>query len=144
MTSKAFDRLADNFHPITGEKLTPRTKSNRRIGYDFTFNSVKSVSILYGLGDFTMRRTIRTAFETAIVQTMFEIEQSMYTRVRKGGQNAQRLTGNMVWGRFTHDTARPIDGIPDPHLHTHVYAFNATYDKAEKRWKAGELSLIHI
>ena len=29
-----FDRLADNLHPITGEKLTPRTKDSRRVGYD--------------------------------------------------------------------------------------------------------------
>jgi conjugative relaxase-like TrwC/TraI family protein len=142
VTSKSFDRLADNLNPLNGEKLTPRTKKNRRVGYDFTFNAPKSVSILYGLGDMTMRRTIRTAFETAIVQTMFEIEQSMYTRVRKGGQNTERLTGNMVWGRFTHDTSRPIDGIPDPHLHTHVYAFNATFDQIENRWKAGEFAPI--
>jgi primosomal protein N' len=28
--------------------------------------------------------------------------------------------------------------VPDPHLHTHVYAFNVTHDAIENRWKAGQ------
>jgi len=44
----------------------------------------------------------------------------------------------MVYAKFTHFTARPVDGIPDPHLHSHVYAFNLTHDAAENRWKAGQ------
>lgn len=142
VTSKAFDRLADNLHPMTGNKLTPRTKSNRRVGYDFTFNAPKSVSVLYALSDIDTKQMIRTAFEAAIISTVTELEQDMYTRVRKNNQNTERQTGNMVWGRFTHDTSRPIDGIPDPHLHTHVYVCNTTYDDAEGRWKAGEFGHI--
>ena len=137
-----FDRLCDNLHPLTGEKLTPRTRKNRRVGYDFTFNAPKSVSVIYGIADADTRWLIRTAFESAIHQTFQEIEQEMYTRVRKKGQNTERLTGNMTWARFTHDTSRPIDGIPDPHLHAHCYAFNSTFDHVEQRWKAGEFGHI--
>lgn len=28
--------------------------------------------------------------------------------------------------------------VPDPHLHSHVYVINATYDEVEELWKAGE------
>ena len=44
----------------------------------------------------------------------------------------------MVWAEFMHFTSRPVNGIPDPHLHTHVYAFNATRDAIEDKWKAGQ------
>jgi hypothetical protein len=44
----------------------------------------------------------------------------------------------MVYAEFTHFTARPVGGMPDPHLHTHVYAFNLTHDSKEDRWKAGQ------
>ncbi len=137
-----FDRLVDNLHPLTGEKLTPRTRTQRRISYDFTFNAPKSVSIVYGLSDFETRNAIRVAFETAIKQTMIEVEQEMYTRVRKNGQNTERRTGNMVWPMFVHDTARPLNGIPDPHLHAHCIVFNVTKDVIENRWKAGEFGHI--
>uniref|UniRef100_UPI00300F227D relaxase domain-containing protein n=1 Tax=Stenotrophomonas muris TaxID=2963283 RepID=UPI00300F227D len=33
---------------------------------------------------------------------------------------------------------RPVDGLPDPHLHTHCTVFNATWDETEKMWKAGQ------
>src|SRR6516164_2284951 len=45
----AFERLCDNLHPMTGDPLTVRTRSERRVGYDFTFSVPKSVSLLYAL-----------------------------------------------------------------------------------------------
>ena len=42
--------LCDNINPATGERLTPHTKGNRRILYDFTFDAPKSVSLAYELG----------------------------------------------------------------------------------------------
>ena len=35
-----------------------------------------------------------------------------------------------------------MEGRPDPHLHAHCFAFNATYDAVEKRWKAGQFGVI--
>ena len=69
---------------------------------------------------------------------MREIETDMKTRVRKNRADENRTTGNMVWAEFIHFTARPVNGIPDPHLHAHCYAFNTTWDEEEKKWKAGQ------
>jgi hypothetical protein len=44
----------------------------------------------------------------------------------------------MVYAEFDHFTARPVDGIPCPHIHTHVYCFNLTRDEIEGQWKAGQ------
>jgi conjugative relaxase-like TrwC/TraI family protein len=135
----SFERMCDNLHPATGEPLTVRTRSERRVGYDFTFSVPKSVSLLYAMsGD----QGIMDAFRGAVAETMREIEAEMKTRVRMGGKDEDRVTGNMAWAEFIHTTSRPVDGIPDPQLHAHVFVFNTTWDKEERRWKAGQFAEI--
>src|SRR5271157_471626 len=131
----SFERLCDNLDPRTGEPLTVRTRTERTVGYDFTFSVPKSVSLLYAMsGD----EGILDAFRASVDETMREMEAEMKTRVRRGGQDTDRVTGNMVWAEFIHTTSRPVDGVPDPQLHAHVFAFNTTWDEEERRWKAGQ------
>ncbi len=131
----AFDRLCDNLHPLTGEQLTARTRSDRTAGYDFTFSVPKSVSLAFAVnGD----ADLLAAFRGAVADTMREAEADMACRVRKGGRDEDRTTGNLVWAEFVHTTSRPVNGVPDPQLHAHVFVPNATYDAAEGQWKAGQ------
>ena len=131
----SFDRLCDNLDPRTGDPLTVRTRTERTVGYDFTFSVPKSVSLLYAMsGD----QAILDAFRGAVDETMREMEAEMQTRVRKGRQDDNRTTGNMTWAEFIHTTSRPVDGLPDPQLHAHVFVFNTTWDEEEERWKAGQ------
>ena len=132
---RSFDALADNLKPGSDESLTPRTKENRRVGYDFNFHCPKSVSVVY---EQNRDERIFGAFKMSVTETMRELETEMKTRVRVRGENSDRNTGNLVWAEFHHFTARPVKGIPDPHLHAHCFAFNATWDNVEQRWKAGE------
>jgi conjugative relaxase-like TrwC/TraI family protein len=131
----SFERLCDNLDPRTGEQLTVRTRSERTVGYDFTFSVPKSVSLLYAMSG---EQSIMDAFRGAVADTMREIESEMKTRVRKGRQDTDRTTGNLVWAEFIHTTSRPVDGIPDPQLHAHCFTFNTTWDHEEERWKAGQ------
>lgn len=128
-----FKALTENLHPQTGEQLTLRNSSNRTVGYDFNFHAPKSVSLVQAL---TKDEEILTAFRDAVSETMQELEQEAKTRVRKGKQNSERVTGNLAWAEFVHFTARPVDGLPDPHLHAHCFTFNTTFDKKENAWKA--------
>ena len=131
----SFERLCDNLDPHTGKPLTVRTRSERTVGYDFTFSVPKSVSLLYAMsGD----QDIMAAFRDAVDETMREIEAEMKTRVRMDFQDSDRTTGNMVWAEFIHTTSRPVGGVPDPQLHAHVFVFNTTWDQKESRWKAGQ------
>lgn len=130
-----FDRLCDNLDPDTGRPLTARTRSDRTVGYDFTFSVPKSVSLAYAVGG---DDRILDAFRAAVGETMADVEAEMKTRVRVGGRNEERVTGNLAWAEFVHLTSRPVGGVPDPHLHAHVFAFNATFDDVEGRWKAGQ------
>ena len=79
----SFERLCDNLDPRTGEPLTVRTRTERRVGYDFTFSVPKSVSLLYAMsGD----QDIMEAFRGAVDETMREIEAEMNTRIRMKGR----------------------------------------------------------
>jgi conjugative relaxase-like TrwC/TraI family protein len=133
----SFERLCDNLDPQTGKPLTVRTRTERRVGYDFTFSVPKSVSLLYAMsGD----QDILGAFRGAVDETMRDIEAEMKTRVRRDGKDEDRITGNMTWAEFIHTTSRPVNGLPDPQLHAHVFAFNTTWDEEERRWKAGQFA----
>lgn len=135
-TKEAFYALCDNRHPVTGLGLTPRTREERTTGYDINFHCPKSVSILHA---FAKDDHILKAFQESVTETMRAIEAASQTRVRQSGVYADRSSGELVWGHFTHQTARPVEGaLPDPHLHSHCYVFNATFDAAENRIKAGQ------
>jgi conjugative relaxase-like TrwC/TraI family protein len=134
-----FLRLCENQHPSTGETLTQRLKTtrleadqrkaNRRIFYDFTFSPPKSVSLAALLGD---DERVLAAHARAVRSALSEFEAFSATRVRTGGAQNDRCTGNFLAALFTHETSRALD----PHLHTHCIVFNATFDAQEGRWKA--------
>src|ERR1035438_3211454 len=134
---ESYFKLCDNINPKTGEQLTPITRGERRVLYDFTFDAPKSVTLAYELGG---DERIMDAFRGAVKDTMSEMEGAMMARVRTNGRSEDRTSANMIWGEFIHRTTRPVDGIPDPHLHIHAVAFNATWDPQEERWKAAQFS----
>lgn len=136
---ETFHRLCENRMPDDSGALTPRTKANRRVGYDINFHCPKSVSILYAL---TGDQAILDSFRAAVHETMEHLEGDAKARVRARGGEGDRSTGNLVWAEFIHTTARPINGISDPHLHAHCFTFNATFDPVERRWKAGEFGEV--
>jgi conjugative relaxase-like TrwC/TraI family protein len=68
------------------------------------------------------------ALHDRVVRVMVDqLEKFAETRVRKDGENGERVTGGVVTALFRHDTSRELD----PHLHTHCVVFNATYDWTE-------------
>ena len=136
---EAFGALCENRSPVNGDRLTERNDANRRVGFDFTFNAPKSVTLAYEL---TGDERIAEKFKEAVRDTMYEIEQDSQVRVRKDGAFENRNSSNMVWGEFTHSTSRPVDGVIDPHLHTHCFVFNSSFDSVENKWKALELGDI--
>ena len=134
-----FDKLAHNINPSTDSKLNPRHKDTRKVGYDFTFSAPKSASVLYAINN---DERIRNVFENAVQGTMREIEHDMMTQKGQGKNKRHERTSNMVWASFTHKTARPVNGEPDCHLHTHCFAFNTTWNEDKQRFQAGEFGYI--
>lgn len=139
VTKEQFNLISRNYHPVTAEKLTVRTKSKRRSGYDICFSVPKSLSIYLAE---TNDQKMKTIIKEAIIETLNEMEQQIGTRNRKLDQWSDRTTGNMVYALFRHDTTRPVKGSVDPHYHFHAFCFNATWDPKENRWKACQLETI--
>lgn len=137
VTQEAFERLCENQHPVTGEKLTARNRTvDRRVNFDFVVSAPKSVSIMALLvGD---ERLIE-AHELASQEAMRRMEREVQTRVRKGGLDENRTTGEFVAASVTHGTSRALD----PQLHTHFVVFNITWDGVEKRWKAMQAAAMY-
>jgi len=132
-----FVALVKNRDPNSGNRLTPRDKTNRRPGYDATLSAWKSASVMDALESCS---DIRQAFWDAGDEMMTQkAEADMATRVRKDGKDHDRTTGNMVAAAFRHLRGRPVDGKSDMHLHTHYYLINATHDDTENKWKAAQL-----
>lgn len=139
VTGEAFRALCENQRPGSGDPLTPRTRADRRVGYDFTFNCAKPESIVSLVKPDV---ALLQAFPSVVADTMALVETDARTRVRLEGKNEERITAHLVWATFVHYTTRPVDGIPDPHLHAHVFVFNATFDPVERRIKAVDLASI--
>ncbi len=71
---ETWDALCQNRHPTTGDTLTLRQKQHRRVGYDFTFDVPKSVSVVYSL---TKDERILDAFRESVNETMRDMESEM-------------------------------------------------------------------
>lgn len=142
ITKEDFASLCDNQIPGTDKQLTERNNKERRVGYDFTFNASKSVSLAYTFANGEDKKAILNAFQESVSEAMSEVENGAQARVRKSKAFQNRETGNIAYGEFVHFTSRPVDGIPDPHLHAHCFVFNATYDGTEQKWKAGEFGQV--
>jgi conjugative relaxase-like TrwC/TraI family protein len=131
-----FQALCNNLDPRTGHQLTARQNTDRTVGYDFNWHVPKGVTLAYAVGG---DKRIEAIVERSVNETMLEMEQEAKTRVRIGGKQENRTTGNLVWGHFLHTTTRPDDkGEVDPHLHIHCFVFNVTHDDKENRFKAAQ------
>ena len=139
---KDYNALLDNLHPETGEQLTPRVRADRRSMADFTVSVHKAVSALHAVGGDQATKDVNEVVPEAMADLMKQIEADAATRVRRNGKNHDRTTGNLVWATFVHYSARPVNGVVDPHLHAHICVMNQTFDPVEKRWKAAQLGAI--
>jgi conjugative relaxase-like TrwC/TraI family protein len=132
VSALAFDRLANGQSPETGEQWiahrnTQRTQDGKelehRAGLDLTFNAPKTVSLAALPGH---DERVRIAHAESVKAALDAGQE--YTQVRMGGDKPSQTTGKWVAALFEHDTARPVDGYPAPHLHTHAVVFNMTRD----------------
>lgn len=134
-----FESVIDNLDPKTGKPISMKKIDKRIVGYDFNFHVPKSVSIVQAINK---DPEIINVFRASVQETMKEIENDMQVRVRKGYENRNRWSRNLIWAEFTHFTARPVNNTPDPHLHAHCFVPNLSYDEVEKVWKAGKFRNI--
>lgn len=141
VTKEQFNDLVAGKHPITGQSLTQRQRSDRRPGVDLTFSVPKSVTLAWAIND---DERIAEVLREAVHETMQrDVEPLMQRRVRTGDHantKQKKSTGRILYADFLHKTSRPVDGKPDPHLHVHAFVVNWTQDNGKHY--AGELEEI--
>lgn len=147
LSHEDFELMRQGFNPANGEWLRIRQSANRldangkiitkaRNLYDFTFSAPKSVSIMAILGG---DERLIEAHRRAVTEALTELERIAATRVRSFNRNEDRVTGNIVVARYSHDSSRRLD----PQLHDHCVAGNMTFDEVEERWKALQATDIY-
>ncbi|HET7475192.1 MAG TPA: MobF family relaxase [Dermatophilaceae bacterium] len=107
-------------------------------GVDLVFTPVKSVSVLWALGDDRVRREVEAAHEAAWRRAFSYVEEhAARTRTGAGGV-AQIDTRGLVAAAFDHPDSR----TGDPNLHTHV-AVSAKVQGVDGKWRALDLRVLH-
>lgn len=129
-----FKRLIHGLDPHSGKQLTAKLIEKRIPGWDVTASLPKGVTTALERGDERIRDVLWWAGRRALA----DLEAMATTRVRKGGRQEDRVTGNLLWYAKEDPETRPTkeDKMPDWDRHIHFVVFNLTYDAVEDQWKA--------
>ncbi len=122
--------------PSTGEHLgsVPRQVP----GFDLTFSSPKSVSLLFSFSEPEIVKEIVAAHESAVNAALGYLEREACV-VRRGHAGAERLAAEgFIGAAFRHRTSR----AGDPQLHTHVLVSNVVRG-IDGRWSAPDSRCLH-
>jgi conjugative relaxase-like TrwC/TraI family protein len=126
----ALTHALEGHDPRTGRELV--APHMRRVpGFDLTFSAPKSVSVLFGLGDEPLRRTIRSAHDAAVAEAFAYLERVASNGRRRAGGSISIRGSGFIAAAFRHRTSR----AGDPQLHTHVLIANLVQG-ADGRWSA--------
>src|SRR5215471_3120990 len=157
---KVFSALEQNLHPETGERITLRNNNtrrewginpetgeeeirildNHRPGMDLPFIVPKTLSEVMAENPGEFADAIERVCTAAKDKAMELAESLALVRVRKGGAQENRPTGNLLYLSVIHRDARPVgSNVPDPYWHSHNFIFNMTWDPVEKCLKAVQL-----
>ena len=92
---------------------------DHRAGWDLTFSSPKSVSILWATADVETREKIEAAHDLAVERGLkFMEEHAAFGRRGAGGETHEKV--GLVAAVYRHGTSRE----QDPQLHSHTMVFN--------------------
>ncbi|WP_370617721.1 MobF family relaxase [Mumia sp. Pv 4-285] len=121
------------------------SKERRAVaGYDLVFTPVKSVSILWGLGDAATRQAVTDAHHAAVANVLAWLEdETCFARIGAGGAQQVRARG-FIAAAFDHFDSR----AGDPDLHTHLAISNkvrAVHDHPDgsPRWLSLDARVLH-
>ena len=131
-----FEQMLEGHLP-GGIEIARKPDGTHRPGNDLSFHAPKSVSEMALVGG---DGRLITAHDRAVERTLAWIEKNhVFARLGKGGHIRERVD-NLTVAAFRHSTARPVNGVTDPHLHTHLVAINAIL-RGDYKWCAANLGM---
>ncbi|MER6256260.1 MobF family relaxase [Streptomyces sp. NPDC001584] len=113
---------------------------NAVAGYDLVFSAPKSVSVLWGLGDETVRKAVEQAHVQAMTETLAWLEQkAAMTRTGVNGIAQEDIAGGLIATRFRHYSNR----LGEAMLHDHVVVSNKVQG-LDGKWRALDGQLLFM
>lgn len=144
---KWVERKDDNGIPLLDAKGNVRGEwqGGHRVGFDLTFSSEKTLSVVFAAASPEERDRLRDAHDRAVDEALSYLQDKVETRRGKAGKDVIGVRG-LVVSKHLHASAREhadtkTDGREwDPQLHTHALCFGiaqgddgkwGTYDAVE-------------
>ena len=117
--SEQVERLAQGFHPLTGEPLLRGAGGTHVMGVDMTFSAPKDVSAVFAGADAATQEAIIEALQASAKAAIAHTESVSITRHGHGGR-AKQAAEAIAAAIYTHFASRALD----PQLHAHAFVFN--------------------
>jgi conjugative relaxase-like TrwC/TraI family protein len=115
--------------PATGRLLGSRHTERTVRGYDVTCSAPKSVSVLFAVGDDSVRHQTAAAHDAAVAAVVDWIDRHAHCRFRINGQVCVFDADGITAAVFRQHTSRALD----PQLHSHVVILNRVRAR-DGRW----------
>jgi conjugative relaxase-like TrwC/TraI family protein len=125
-----FQAMFEGRDPTTGELLGRPHGRNAVPAFDVVLRPTKSVSILYGLGDWATGRAVLQAHHAGLAEAVGYLDEHLGARRGHAGHEHVSGRGVLAVG-FDHRTSREAD----PLLHTHLVMANRVQGP-DGRWTA--------
>ncbi len=126
-----FLSLMDGRDPLSGELLGTSHYERTVRGFDVTCSAPKSVSVLFAIGDDSVRHEVLDAHDAAVAAAFGWIEDYAHCRYRLDGEVWTVDARGLVAAAFRQHTSR----AHDPQLHTHLVIPNRVM-APDGRWLA--------
>ncbi|QWT22489.1 relaxase domain-containing protein [Bacillus sp. NP157] len=134
--------------PVLDSNGDPRGKweGGHRVGFDLTFSSEKTFSLLYAMAPPQERERLLEAHHRAVEQALAYVERQVETRRGKGGVDKMPVAG-LVVSRHTHFAGREEvvqDGAAawDPQLHSHCLVYGVAQGK-DGQWSTFDAEALY-
>jgi conjugative relaxase-like TrwC/TraI family protein len=113
---ETFRDLCGGFNPRTGKRLVRSAGERHRAGWDITFSSPKSFSILWAAGTAEQRAVLEKIQIDAVDQALQLLIAERLVQVRLGaGGHRREIPDDIIVAKFPHFTSR--EGDPSCHVH---------------------------
>lgn len=135
-----YKSLKSGMNPLTNEQLVQSTsKGEHRPGYNFTFSPHKSFTVLANSSP-EYRQIINDIHQNAVHDTLKMLEQDLI-QARQSVDNVvtPTRTNSLLAMKVDHQ----INRLGDVQLHSHVAAFNMTFNKGSGKWQALHSDAFH-
>lgn len=124
------EKLAFGVGP-NGEPLRQNAGNSQRVGWDFTFSSVKSFSIAYAVANAEDKEQLLDAHHNAVNRAFTYLETLGQVRTGKEGLGEKQDIRGLVISRHTHFGSRDLD----PQVHSHGLCYNVAQGE-DGKWRA--------